>query len=145
LQEVINAQHVKDYEKSKRGIFPQECDKAAATDIVLSVHCITFDARHKGKTNPGLACTCKGWAHIHLCSHVLYIGALLHILHICICCTVLHEPIVEHAKGGRKKKTKRGRAVSPSPERSGGTAVYKKKHNLTKKGKRARAYNSVHA
>ena len=100
MQEVINAQHVKDYEKSKRGIFPQECDKAEATDIVLSVHCITFDARHKGKTNPGLACTCKGWAHIHLCSHVLYIGALLHM---CTCCTVLRTPIVQHAKGGRKK------------------------------------------
>ena len=103
-----------------------------------SVHCIEVDLRYKGQTNPGLRCTCKMWARIHLCSHVLFVGALKEM---CTPCTVMLRDIAQPAKGGRKKKVRKALERQPgSPNATGGKGVKKKKvnANLVALKKRAR-------
>ena len=59
--------------RSLKGSFRRNISKKRAIDLALGMHDVVVDMRYKGKTNPGLRCTCKGFVHKGLCSCCLMV------------------------------------------------------------------------
>jgi hypothetical protein len=138
LQAAIKVKEVELYERSKLGIYPRGTSKKTAAEIVNSMYCIEVDKRYAGATNPGLTCTCKSWGRVSLCSHILFVGTMLSM---CPDPSQLLKKVTENAKGGRKKKVRKGLQKQPdSPNAKGGKGKYHRRQNNTKKAIEKRKY-----
>ena len=82
------------------------------------------------------------WARIHLCSHVLFVGALKEM---CTPCTVMLRDIAQPAKGGRKKKVRKAlERQAASLTATGGKGIHKKRVNANLVALRKRAKKTAH-